>query len=218
MKNFIIRWGIRLLIFVVMTLGIIESINTKSILYTMVFVAPLFIGAITCGWICPAGLLQDVLFKCGNGLNKKIPDISLKIHKKIRWLRYIFAGTLVTGVFVLPATIQHGIGNLTKLQFAGAYISIAFAIISIFINRFFCRYCCPYGAIAGIKSLIRPLTIKKNKSLCINCKKCDNVCPMKIEMSKVISSCSPNCINCFKCMENCPKKALYIGIREYKNK
>ncbi|MDR0423616.1 MAG: 4Fe-4S binding protein [Rickettsiales bacterium] len=203
--------------------GLVKTDN-KAITYVVINILPLVIGVVMCGWGCPAGLIQDLVFI--RNFNKKYNyEVPTKVHKILRLVRYIFAILLITGIVSFsskilwqnPTLIQRninswwsGIPNL-DLVF---YVSAITIIISVFINRFFCRYLCPFGAMGGIKSLLRPLTINKNKS-CTNCKMCDKVCPMKIEMSKIESSCSPNCINCWKCIENCPKKALYIGTRNY---
>jgi polyferredoxin len=177
----------------------------------MVYVVPFIFGAIVCGWCCPAGLIQELVFI--KKFKIKIPDW---LHKKLRWMRYIFMITMFTGVFVVPGNIQHGIGNLMRLQFVGAYIPITFVIVSVFINRFFCRYFCPFGALAGIKSIIRPITICRDVSSCVNCKKCNKVCPMQIKVNEIKSLYSPNCVNCFRCIEKCPKKSLKIRIRDYR--
>jgi polyferredoxin len=210
-SGFVLRWGLRFLIFILITFQLVSFAGSRYISTIVVYLSPFVLGAVTCGWICPAGLIQEIVF-----LKKFKIEIPGKIHKKLRWLRYIFMVTMITGIFVIPSNLQHGIGNLTRLQFAGAYIPIAFVIASVFINRFFCRYFCPFGAIAGVKSVLRPLTINRNISTCVNCKSCDKVCPMQIEISKVKSSCSLNCVDCFRCIEKCPKKSLQIGVRDYK--
>lgn len=214
-KNLVFRWAVRLVIFAFLSFGIFQGIDRKAISYTAIFIAPFLIGAISCGWVCPAGLVQDVVFIKRFGF-----EISPKWHKILRVLRYIFLGLWLTGVFTIPTIIQHNIGGLSKGQLAFTlvgWLGISCVVVSIFINRFFCRYLCPYGAFAGIKSILRPITINRDIKLCINCKNCDKVCPMKICMSESDSSFSPNCINCFKCIENCPKKALYFGARNYRN-
>jgi len=98
---------------------------------------------------------------------------------------------------------------------AAFWCSIALIVMSLFTKRFFCRYLCPTGAKYGIYSLIRPITIRKDDS-CINCNKCNEICPMGINVPKTKSLASPNCINCYKCIEVCPVNALKIGFRNYK--
>ena len=67
---------------------------------------------------------------------------------------------------------------------------------SLFIERPWCKYLCPYGALLGIFNLFRIIKLKRNEKTCINCKACDRVCPMNVDIStsKVISN--HQCIGC----------------------
>ena len=59
---------------------------------------------------------------------------------------------------------------------------------------------------------LRLFSIKRNESNCVNCKKCDKVCPMNIEVSKQHVVQDGQCISCFNCIESCPQKdTLKIG-------
>jgi polyferredoxin len=210
--KFMLRWGVRLGLFAFIGWGAAIA-DTKAVSYALIFVAPLIIGAVACGWACPAGLVQDVLFR-----KKLALEVPARAHKILRITRYVFAVLFITGAFALPAAVQRSIGGMARLEFTpgiGLWLALASAAASIFINRFFCRYLCPFGAISGVKSLVRPATINRDESRCVKCGACDRACPMKIAMSKARSSCSPNCIDCFKCIESCPKRALYIGARNY---
>ena len=52
-----------------------------------------------------------------------------------------------------------------------------------FVERPFCKYACPYGAVLGVFNLFRIFGIKRRKSSCISCKACDKACPMNIDVS-----------------------------------
>lgn len=80
---------------------------------------------------------------------------------------------------------------------------VIFTILSLKFNRFFCNYLCIEGAKQGLISIFRPITIHKNDT-CVNCKKCDQSCPMQIEISSKGVIKDPSCINCFKCIDVCP--------------
>ncbi|GMO61222.1 MAG: hypothetical protein Ta2D_07130 [Rickettsiales bacterium] len=225
-KKFFVRWGIRLLIYAVFVVTPLFvdfnvtifgfNLTLKTISYNLIIgIFPLIFGVFACGWLCPAGLIQDIVFFRKFGV--RIPD---KYHKYLRILRYVFAILFITGIYRVNANIQHSIGGIATLKYDFSsyifWISVGIITISIFIERFFCKYLCPFGSIGGIKSLIRPFTINRD-SKCVGCKMCDKICPMQITISKLESSYSPNCINCFKCIETCPKKALHYGIRNYKS-
>jgi len=79
-------------------------------------------------------------------------------------------------------------------------------LASLFVDRPFCKYACPYGAILGVFNLFRIFKIKRNISTCIDCKACDRTCPMNIEVStgKIIRD--HQCISCLICTSEdaCP--------------
>ena len=91
-------------------------------------------------------------------------------------------------------------------------IVLFYGILSFFVDRPFCSYLCTEGARYGLLGKLRLFSIKRNESTCVNCKKCDKVCPMNIEVSKQNVVQDEQCISCFNCIESCPKKdTLKIG-------
>ena len=85
-------------------------------------------------------------------------------------------------------------------------IIIFYGILSFFVDRPFCNYLCTEGARYGLLGRLRLFSIKRNESSCINCKKCDRICPMNIEVSKENVVQDSQCISCFNCIESCPQK------------
>lgn len=94
------------------------------------------------------------------------------------------------------------LGNMISIS--AIVIMCIFVFLAIFFDRPFCNYFCYEGAKYGLMSYFRVFTIKRDESKCVNCKKCDTVCPMNIEVSKCINLSSLQCINCFQCVANCP--------------
>ncbi|MBQ3664880.1 MAG: FMN-binding protein [Lachnospiraceae bacterium] len=76
---------------------------------------------------------------------------------------------------------------------------------SVLIERFFCKYLCPLGAVFSLISRFRILKIKKPTEKCAGCTFCSKKCSMSIPLSEYEKICSGECINCMKCVDACPK-------------
>lgn len=199
-------------------LGFILATTFTSIYYDSLIplmLITLIFGPYFCGWICPFGTLQEFC----NSIANKLGITTIK-PKKVRPLRYLLMLILIffsTNKFMQYLIDMDPRSNFTQILrshkiIGGTTIVIfVFIIISIFIDRPFCNVLCPLGARLGIIGILRPLTIHRTDK-CINCKACDRICPMGIDISTSNKIKSPNCIMCLKCIEVCPvDKALFYG-------
>ncbi|MBC8208443.1 MAG: 4Fe-4S dicluster domain-containing protein [Desulfobulbaceae bacterium] len=62
-----------------------------------------------------------------------------------------------------------------------------------------------YGLL-GLRALFRPFQVRREKDLCIDCHKCDRVCPASIQVSSKKVARSPECVGCLECVAVCPKQ------------
>jgi polyferredoxin len=86
-------------------------------------------------------------------------------------------------------------------------------LLSMFIVNFWCRYLCPYGALLGILSMLSPIRIKRQPSLCVDCGKCARACPSSLAVDKLITISSAECTSCLSCVASCPvENALYMSV------
>lgn len=199
--------------------GFIQKIHSSAfILMILGIIVAILFGSIFCGYICPFGSFQEWIGKIGRKLfpkqyNQFIPK---KLDNVLRYLRYgvlalVIYQTAITAKLVF-ATVDpyYALFNFFTNEVAiAAYIALgSIMILSLFIERPWCKYFCPYGAFLGLFNLIRIFKIRRNTSTCINCKKCDAVCPMNIEVSKANTVSSHQCISCNKCTSEmaCPIK------------
>jgi len=184
------------------------------------------LGRAVCAFLCPFGLIQELLHKIPSPKLKKN-----KLTRKLSLLKYavliIFAfalpvyylinnGTAVPAFckFICPAgTLEGGIplvaanSNLRKL--AGflfdwkVFVLIIVIASSIFIYRFFCRFLCPLGAIYSFFNRHAMIGIDVDESKCVNCKKCTNQC--KMDTYKINDR---ECIRCGECKKICNYGAI----------
>lgn len=180
-----------------------------------------FVGGMSCGWICPFGFLQDILYKI------KVPKF--RISNKFGFLRYVIiftlvviipyfllepwfcklcpAGTIEAGIpwLILQPSLRELIGWLFGLKI---FILVFFLVWSVITSRPFCRFICPLGAIYSIFNKISAFQFKIDEEVCIKCEKCNQVCPMKIDVLK--GSQQSQCIRCMECVKACQKNAIKI--------
>jgi polyferredoxin len=190
--------------------------SASFILMWIVFALTLFLGPVFCGWVCPLGSIQEWFGKLGKRIFKRRFNrlIPYKVDRILRYLRYLMLGwvvymTAATGTLVFSDidpyfalfnfwTSEAAIGGLVIL---GAALALSLAV-----ERPFCKYACPYGALLGVFNLFRIFKIRRNATTCIDCKACDRTCPMNIPVSTSGAVRHHQCITCLKCTSEqaCP--------------
>lgn len=189
------------------------------------------LGRAVCGFLCPFGLVQEILHK--------IPSPKFHLPK---WTTYIKYGILVIFVLLLPAlafgdmaiksptfckyicpvgTLEGGIPVLSSHPELRAVIGGLFTLKMIIlivtligcalVSRFFCKTMCPLGAIYGMLNKVSLYRMDVDSTKCVSCASCSRVCPMDVEPYKVPNS--AECIRCGHCITACPKEALSAGFR-----
>ena len=172
-----------------------------------------------CSFICPIGTMSDWLYILGQKIFKQS-------FQPPKWLNYILGSLkyLLLAFFIfitssmsiedVSAFIQgdyNKIADVKMLYFflgisgTGLAIILILAVASVFIPYFWCRYLCPYGALLAIVGKFSPTMVKRNTETCIDCKKCDQSCPMVLDISTKKTVTSLDCISCMACVDSCPK-------------
>lgn len=195
----------------------------KALLLGVTFI----MGPVFCGWICPFGTLQDFFGMLGDKLGIKKRTVSESLNKVLVCSRYVL---LIITIFISADFIFNLLSldprsNLSvvltgnSLTVIGWIVIGIFLGISLFFKRPFCNYLCIEGAKYGVFSMLRPVTIIRDKNLCINCNKCNKVCPMNINVSSYGQVRSLQCVNCMECVTECPvSNALTVSIIPVKGK
>ena len=176
----------------------------------------LLLGRVICGFLCPMGLLQDVV----HGIRQKARVEGVAMTDKmyaaltpVKWMMVFlllglsFLGGNFCNFCPLVAVSPILAGIQTSLYFSGFFM--IFALIgSFFKRRFFCLIC-PLGVLLGLLHRITPFRIKKDCTACTECGACYEACPMGIrqiytEREKTDVT-DMNCILCGECIRKCPE-------------
>ena len=206
------------------------SMNFKLSFYVIGFVLALGVvfGRVICGFFCPFGLIQELIYK--------IPFPKKKLWK---WLTYVKYVLLAVFVIIMPVTMVNELGmsspafceyicpagtleggipllsthpelraTLGALFSVKACILIITLIGCLSVCRFFCKVMCPLGAIYGLLNKVSIYHMECNKKTCVSCGKCHNICPMDVDPVKNPNS--AECIRCGKCVASCPKESLAL--------
>lgn len=220
-------------------LAVINQDFNLSLLSQMVEVIVLIpftmiLGRFFCGWMCGFGSFTDFIYLIASKFTKKKFRVHPTVDKALKKVKYIILIILIIFAWSLNLTIFNSlspwdvfgmtaiVGNLPDFKFVLSNLPIAFVFFaliiigSMFIERFFCRYLCPMGAVFAISSILRIGKIKKPRDKCGNCRICTNHCPMGISLYETDIVSSTECIDCMKCISVCPRKntAYTVGKKD----
>lgn len=189
-------------------------------------------GRFVCGWLCPFGLLQDLLHKIPLFKKKK----NLPFHSVLKYGKYVVlfglviigSAVLFTGFAKVPAFCKYlcpsgtffgalplMASNEQLADQAGDLFGWKLAVLlvilfgSIKVYRPFCQYLCPLGAIYGWFNRFSLVQIRWEKDNCISCMACQKACPVGLSPEQI--SVSAECIKCGQCVSSCPKQCLHFG-------
>ncbi len=212
---------------VLLVSGSVPALHPAGMFLLIAFLAASWIFRKSfCGWLCPVGTVSEYLWRLGRrafGRNFRLPRPA---GIALRSLKYILLGLFLYAVGSLPVpairTFLSGpyglVDDVKMLNFfrflglTGGIVTAILLIASVFIQNFWCRYLCPYGALMGFAALASPLRIRRDPSLCIDCAKCAKACPYVLPVDRLITIRSAECTGCLECVAVCPAAgALFLS-------
>jgi len=212
-----------------------STTRTPAYMLGIIVLLGLLLGRTICGFLCPFGLIQELLYK--------IPSVKLRksgVTRALSWMKYIVLAVFVAAIplsysmqhfpvpafckYICPAgTLEGAIGllsnpnNTQKLSMLGVLFTRKFVILvllltgAVFVFRIFCRFLCPLGAIYGLFCKVAMLGVRVEPDRCSGCGLCVRQCKMDVRQVG-----DHECINCGECISKCPAGAISwkLGSRE----
>ena len=201
--------------------GLYPSVAAKVIGFTFFMLLAVAANKIICGWACPFGALQELIYSLpilGKIKQKKLP---FRLTNSARFALFFIVMLFLFGViggkkgFVLYHYINPF--NLFNLDFDHWLILltvIIFPLLAIIIYRPFCQFICPFGLVSWLAERVSIYRVEVDKNKCIECGACIKSCPLEAAKGKVEGKIfSADCFSCARCLNTCPVDAIsYLPI------
>lgn len=199
-----------------------SSTRAPAYIFGILILFGLLLGRIICGFLCPFGLIQELLYKIRSPKLRKN-----RFTRILSYFKYVLLGILIAipiiyaGIpsfckYVCPAgTLEGAVSLLANIENSDFYamlgylftwkfaILVVVVVACVFIYRAFCRFICPLGAIYGLFCRLSLLGVKLDKNKCIDCGLCIEGCKMDIKHVG-----DHECIQCGECIPVCPVQAI----------
>lgn len=188
------------------------------------------LGRTVCGWLCPFGLVQELLYKI------PVPKLGKnRITRRLTYLKYVVglvfvlllpvlfltvngtgapafctyicpAGTLEAALPLLAThpELRAGLGGIFAVKVVILLVVVGSAC---FIYRPFCRFLCPLGAWYGLFNKFSCFGVKVDQQRCDHCGACARFCKLDVQVAG-----DRECICCGACRKVCPQKAISLGL------
>ncbi len=208
--------------------GHVPELHPAAMFLLLTFVAIAFLlRKAFCSWLCPVGTISEYLWRAGRKILRRNFRLWPWLDIPLRSLKYVLLGFFVWAVSSMSASAiaafmrsEYGlITDVKMLNFfrymgeTGALVVGILVLASLFIQNFWCRYLCPYGALLGLTSLLSPLRIRREPSACVDCAKCAKACPSSLPVDKLVTIKSAECTGCMECISVCPAQgALQMSL------
>lgn len=199
--------------------GKIPQVHPAALFLLITFLAISFLfRKAFCSWLCPVGTLSEYLWRAGKKLFKRNFFLPRWLDLPLRGLKYLLLGFFLWAISTMSVVGIHDfmvspyglIADVKMLNFfrhigeTGVLVLSMFAVASVFIPNFWCRFLCPYGALLGLTSWLSPTRIRRNTETCIDCAKCAKACPAGLPVDQLVQIRSVECTGCLECVAVCP--------------
>lgn len=203
--------------------GLYPDPFVKFIVLTFFLVLAIVGNKLICGWACPFGALQELIY-------------SLPIRKNIKKkkLPFILTNFIRVSIFVVMllflfgslggrkgTVVYHYINPFNLFDWNFETISITLTVIvalasSFIVYRPFCQLVCPFGLVSWITERFSIFRVVIDKNKCTQGGACIRICPLESAKGLVYGNKLPqDCFSCARCLTVCPEDAIQYRFTSY---
>ncbi len=200
--------------------GLYPSIAVKLGGFAFFAVLAVVGNKLICGWVCPFGALQELLYHLPILRKLKKRKVPFIISNTIRGALFVVAMLLLFGVlgpgegFVIYHLLNPF--NLFNLDIETVSIGatiVVMLVVSLGFYRPFCQFICPFGFISWFLERLSIFRVKIDHDRCNNCGACIAACPLDAAKDRVAGKALPaDCFSCARCLNVCPQDAIRYGL------
>lgn len=165
----------------------------------IILILTVIFGRFFCGYLCPVGVVQEIAYLAPVPKVRPLHKTLFQIIRGIVFLLFLFMA------FALSASLLawFGIHDFFFLILSGgSIVFLLLLILSLVFYRPFCRLACPYGVLLSLGAILGLFKLRRTDA-CIECRKCEKVCPTD-EAKR--GDAKAECYLCGRCTEVCPKE------------
>lgn len=203
------------------SIGACQAIEFGSFVVLLVAVLAFTVvfGRFFCGYACAFGTLGDVVYALFSPLRKllripahPLPNMLWRVGQLMKFavlalicaLCFTDAWSQVSGYSPWTAFASIIAGSFDGLSLAAVCVLAAIVVGMALIERFFCQFLCPLGALFSLMPVLPFSAFSRKRSRCAKgCGLCKKSCPVSV-FPDLDSLSAGECIACGRCADGCP--------------
>lgn len=179
------------------------------ILWSFVAMTILLWGrGVYCGWLCPFGASQEIIYKIGEKLGIRSYEFPVAVHERLWAIKYL----VMLGLFGVSLQSLAQAELLAEIEpfktsfllhfhreWGYVFYAAGLILVSVWNRKFFCRYLCPLGAALTFPSKFKIFDwLRRRKECGRPCQTCRTECEVgAIRLTgEIISQECHYCLDC----------------------
>jgi polyferredoxin len=214
--------------YLIVEAALVGIMNGSFVVFTLLFMSSLFLGRGFCGWLCPAGGLQEISFVINNNRAGGGRGDWSKYACWTPWFAIIITFVIMAGGFN-SVNVLFMMDSVISVDEPSRYFIYYIIILLLFLpslvmgKRAACHHICWMAPFMIIGSKIRntvgwpALQLEARTEDCKSCKRCSRNCPMSLDVTGMVQAGSMEnmeCILCGTCVDECPRDVISYSLRK----